>query len=62
MIFLGLIFWPQGIFFRSVKNTGIFWVAKRTRGLFLACKKITKRFFGYAKKSGDFLLRLKVPS
>ena len=33
-IFLGLTFWPKGNFFGSMKDAGIFWVAKITQGFF----------------------------
>ena len=31
-IFLGLIFWPKGIFLGLRKTLGFFWVAKTTQG------------------------------
>ena len=49
MIFWGLKFWPNVIFwvYERRKNRGIFWVAKK--GL--------RDFLGYANKSSDFLGR-----
>ena len=32
-IFLGLKSWPKGIFYGSMKDAGILWVAKKKQGL-----------------------------
>ena len=34
-IFLGLTFWPKGIFLGSMKDAGIFWGRENNTGIFL---------------------------
>ena len=37
-----------------MKDAGIFWVAKKTKGFLGVAKKGLRDFFGYAKKSSNF--------
>ena len=36
--------------FESMKDTRIFWVVKKNRGIFLSCEKRTKGFFCICQK------------
>ena len=44
-------------FFRSMKDTGVFWVAKKNRGIILGCKKGLRGFLDMLKKVVIFLSR-----
>ena len=43
--FLGSEIVAKSDFFGSMKDAGIFWVAKKSRGIFLGYEKRTKGFF-----------------
>ena len=55
MIFLGLKFWPEVIFFWVYERCwDFFWVMKKNRDFLGVAKKGLRDFFGYAKKSSYF--------
>ena len=55
MIFLGLKFWPEVIFFWVYERCwDFFWVMKKNRNFLGVAKKGLRDFFGYAKKSSYF--------
>ena len=53
VIFLGLKFWPEVIFFYEIHHD-FFGSQKKTEGFFWDAEEGLRDFFGYAKKSNDF--------